>query len=385
MKRRNGLMIVLGVLMLAALGARHDLLQPSATAQMRSTLQVPIFEVDPMWPKTLPNKWVIGSSVGVSVDAQNNIWMIHRPRTLANNEIAASLKPPTSTCCFPAPPVLEFNQAGDVIASWGGPGEGYEWPQSEHGIAVDYKGNVWIGGNGEKDSQLLKFTPAGKFLLQIGKAGIVNGAKDTQNLGRPAKVYVDPATNEAFIADGYLNHRVIVVDADTGQYKRQWGAYGHPPEDPDLGPFNPEAPPRQQFSTPVHCAEITRDNLVYVCDRRNNRLQVFRKDGTFVKEKVFQQATLGQGSVWDIAFSRDPEQRFIYMANGSDQEIYIVLRETLEIVSKFGRGGRYPGQFYAAHSIATDLNGNIYITETFEGKRIQKFVYKGLGQPRDTQ
>ena len=221
--------------------------------------------------------------------------------------------------------------------------------------------------------------------MQIGHQGKGQGSNDTQNLGAAAHMVVDRAANELYVADGYVNHRVIVFDADTGQFKRQWGAYGHVPEDPDLGAFDPAAPPRQQFSTPVHCAEIAKDNLVYVCDRRNNRLQVFRKDGTFVKEKVFQQATLGQGSVWDIAFSRDPEQKFIYMANGSDQEIYVVLRETLEIVSRFGRGGRYPGQFYAAHSIATDLSGNIYITETFEGKRIQKFVYKGLGQPRDTQ
>ena len=385
MRFRRGLAAGIVLFVFVALGVSERVLQRSVEAQSGAALQVPLFEVDPFWPKPLPNKWVIGSTIGVSVDAQDNIWIIHRPNTLGRNEREAALTPPTASCCFPAPSVLKFNQAGDVVGSWGGPGEGYEWPISEHGITIDYKGNVWIGGNGDKDSQALKFTADGKFLLQIGRQGMNGGSNDTANLGRPAKTFVDQAANEVYIADGYLNKRVIVFDADTGQYKRHWGAYGKTPDDTDFGPYQPEAPPPAQFRNPVHCSEVSVDGLVYVCDRRNDRIQVFQKDGTFVKEAFVQRTTLASGSTWDIAFSRDPEQRFLYVPNGSDEEVNILLRETLEVVSKFGTGGRWPGQFYGVHSIATDRAGNIYTTETYEGKRIQKFVYKGLGPARAIQ
>ena len=235
--------------------------------------------------------------------------------------------------------MLEFDAAGNLVNHWGGPGQGFEWPESNHGITVDYKSNVWIGGNGQKDAQVLKFTRDGKFLLQIGHQGKNGGSNDLANLGRPAKIFVDRAANEAYIADGYGNKRVIVYDADSGQYKRHWGAYGNKPDDTNAGPYNPSAPPPQQFRSPVHCSEISVDNLVYVCDRVNDRVQVFQKNGTFVKEVFVAKNTLASGSTWDIAFSKDPAQRFIYLADGSNEKVYILERDSLELLDQL-RGRR---------------------------------------------
>ncbi len=358
----------------------------------QSTVEAPYFEVDPLWPKPLPNHWVLGMSIGVSVDDRDHVWMVHRgSSTLANTEKGLELQPPTSECCAGAPPVLEFDPEGNLVGHWGGPGEGYEWPSSNHGIATDHKGNVWIGGNGPEDSQVLKFTRDGKFLLQIGKSGArrgppdsdgkptyVGGSSDTQSFGRVAKIFIDPKANEAYLADGYLNKRVAIIDADSGKLKRFWGAYGNKPDDTPLGRYSPEAPVAQQFRNPVHCADLSNDGLVYVCDRPNDRLQVFQKDGTFVKEAFFAKKTLGDGSVWDVAFSKDPGQTFLYVADGLNEKIRVLRRDTLEELTSFGDGGRQPGQFFAVHSIATDSKGNLYTTETYEGKRIQKFNYKGL-------
>ena len=377
--KRNLLIGSTFLALLAALRIGATVLENRVAAQGRGGVQAPMFQVDPLWPKPLPNHWVIGSTIGVSVDARDHVWIVHRPDTLQPKEVSASANPPAASCCSPAPPVLEFDAEGNLIGHWGGPGPGYEWPQSNHGITADYKGNVWIGGNGRTDAQILKFTAGGKFLLQIGHQVKSGGSNDVENLKGAAKIFVDPATNEAYVADGYGNKRVIVFDADTGRYKRHWGAYGNKPDDTDLGRYNPDAPPARQFRSPVHCAELSKDGLLYVCDRPNDRLQVFKKDGTFVKEVFVAKTTLADGSVWDIAFSKDPQQKYIYLADGSNEKVYIILRETLEILTSFGDGGRQPGQFYAVHSIASDSKGNIYTTETYEGKRVQKFVYRGLG------
>jgi len=360
------------------LGIGQALLQRQAEAQGES-VQAPRFEVDPLWPKPLPNNWVLGWTIGVWVDEQDYVWIIHRGASgLNKNEIGAEVNPPIAECCRTAPPVLDFDPDGNLVRAWGGPGPGYEWPQSNHGIHVDYKGNVWIGGNGEKDAQILKFTKDGKFLLQVGHFGKNGGSNDPENFGRPAKIWVDPKTNEAYVADGYLNKRVAVIDADTGKMKRYWGAYGNKPDDTSLGPYDPKAPPAQQFRNPVHCIERANDGLVYVCDRQNDRLQVFQPDGTFVKEAFFAKNTLGAGSVWDIAFSKDPGQKFLMLADGQNERVRVILRETLEELASFGDGGRQPGQFYGVHSLASDSKGNLYTTETYEGKRVQKFVYKGI-------
>jgi DNA-binding beta-propeller fold protein YncE len=337
----------------------------------------PMFEVDPLWPKPLPNHWRIGSAIGVAVDGQDRVWVLHRPDSLQPKEVYAAQSPPAAKCCLPAPPVLVFDQAGNLVGSWGGPGAGFEWPQSNHGITVDYKGNVWIGGNGADDAQVLKFTQSGQLLLQIGRSGQSQGSNDTANLRRPAKVFVDPADDEVYVADGYGNRRVAVFDADTGAYKRHWGAYGNRPDDTELGPYDPAAPVAQQFRTPVHCAELAHDGLLYVCDRTNDRIQVFRKDGSFVREAFIEKETRGDGAVFDIAFSSDSDQKYVFVADGANDRIHVLLRETLEELTTFGDGGRQPGQFYAVHSIATDSLGHIYTTETYEGKRVQRFLYKG--------
>ena len=363
--------------LIVALGAGQAVLNNKAEAQAR-TVQAPMFEVDPLWPKPLPNHWLLGMTIGVWVDDQDHVWIIHRgAATLNDNEKALDLK--VGECCTAAPPVLVFDQAGNLVRAWGGPGPGYEWPDSNHGVHVDYKGNVWIGGNGPKDAHVLKFTRDGKFLMQIGHHGKNAGSNDLENFGRVAKIWVDPKTNEAYIADGYLNKRVAVLDADTGKMKRYWGAYGNKPDDANLGKYDPKAPPAKQFRNPVHCVERTNDGLVYVCDRANDRVQVFRPDGTFVKEAFFAKETLGSGSAWDIAFSKDPEQRYIFLADGTNEKVRVILRETLEEITNFGDGGRQPGQFFGVHSIAADSKGNLYTTETYEGKRVQRFVYKGMG------
>ena len=383
-----------------ALGIASTMLEKRAAVEAAG-IQAPRFEVDPMWPKPLPNHWLLGMTIGVSVDAQDHIWIIHRGGSLERMENYLAANPPASECCMAAPPVLEFDEEGTLIGHWGGPGQGYDWPASNHGITVDYKGNVWIGGNGRgaavapptqaaalnesqpgggpfNDNMVLKFTQDGKFLMQIGHPGQSKGSNDLENLKGPAKMFVDKDANELYVADGYGNHRVIVFDADTGKAKRYWGAYGHKPDDTSLGPYNPDAPPAPQFRNPVHCAEIANDGLLYVCDRVNDRIQVFKKDGTFVKETIIAKRTLGDGSVWDIAFSKDPQQKSIFLADGSNEKVYIILRDTLEILTSFGDGGRQPGEFYAVHSIATDSKGNIFTTETYRGQRVQKFAYKGM-------
>jgi DNA-binding beta-propeller fold protein YncE len=383
--------IALGIVLIAAiglLGLSQTLIQRASGAQVG----VPHFEVDPFWPKPLPNNWRLGSAIGVWVDAQDNVWIVHRSSaTLAVEERAAEFNPPQGECCSGAPPILAFDPEGNLLKSWGAaPGQEYQgiiWPESNHGIFIDGSGNVWMGANGASDSQILKFTQDGKVLAQYGVAGaragpdstFVRNSHDPVSFGRVAKIFVDPAGQEAFIADGYFNRRVAVIDANTGQMKRYWGAYGNRPDDNYV--FGPQGQDDtalpQQFRGPVHCADLSYDNLVYVCDRQNNRLQVFTKDGTFVKEHFYAPRTLRSGSTWDVAFSRDPEQRYLFMVDGVNERVRVILRETLEELTSFGGGGRQPGQFYGVHSIATDSKGNIYTTETYEGKRLQKFVYVG--------
>ena len=337
---------------------------------------VPRFQVDSTWPKPLPNDWIMGQAAGVAVDAQDHIWVIQRPRTLTDDEKALTLNPPPSKCCRPAPAVMEFDGEGNLIQAWGGAGEGYDWPQNEHGISIDAAGFVWIGGNGDNDGQYLKFTRAGKFVLQIGKSGAQTNSNDVTRLGRPADAEVDPETNEVYIADGYFNHRVIVFDANTGAYKRHWGAYGKKPTDEKL-PYSPAAAPSPQFGNPVHCVKIAKDGLVYICDRANDRIQVFRKDGTFVKEFIIEKNTLRAGSVWDLDFWIDPKQTYLLNADGTNNEVRTLRRETGEIVGAFGRNGRNAGEFHWVHNLAVDSKGNIFTTEVDTGKRAQKFRYVG--------
>ena len=354
--------------------------EQAASGSDTSGPQAPMFAVDPLWPKPLPNHWLLGSTIGVDVDTQDHDWIVHRASTLAANETSVLNDPPTSEeCCRPAPPVLEFDPEGNLVGHWGGPGEGYDWPSSNHGVTIDHMDNVWVGGNGGGDSHALKFTRDGQFLLQVGVAGRQPDSLSTDSYGRIAKISVDGEANEIYFADGYGNKRVAVVDADSGELKRFWGAYGNEPDDDFDERYVPGGPNLQQFLSPVHCAEVSASGLIYVCDRAHDRIQVFQKDGPYVDEMLVMPNTTGSGAAWDLDFSHDPEQAFMYLADGVNQRIHIIDRENLALVTSFGDGGRQPGQFFGAHSIAVDSEGNIYNTETYEGKRVQKFSYLGMG------
>ena len=369
----------------------------------------PAFAVDPLWPKPLPNHWLLGSVTGVAVDARDHVWVVHRgyDSMTARTEIGAATTPKTADeCCVPAPPVLEFDAAGTLVGHWGGPGDKYDWPVSPGGITVDADGHVWItaagppeipgsanataargaaagnrgatpspatagaaagGGRASAparpaDAHVLKFARNGDFLLQIGKAGAPGANDSTTALHRPADVAVDAAASEVYVADGFGNRRVVVFDAATGAYKRHWGDAGGSP-----------------FRSPT-CVELARDGVVYVCDRGNNRIQAFDRNGTLLKQAVVAKDTGGTGSVWGAALSSDARQRYLFVADGHDQKIFVLRRDTLEIVGSFGDGGRYPGTFYSVGSVAVDSKGNIYTGETLEGKRVQKFVPKGGGR-----
>jgi DNA-binding beta-propeller fold protein YncE len=366
----------------------------------------PEFRVDADWPKPLPNKWLLGQVAGVAVDRNDRIWIIQRPGSLTVDEAGADQVPPRSECCKRAPSVMQFDREGNLLRAWGGPADGNflttrctpaigcEWPTNEHGIFVDHNNNVWIGGNGLGNNQVLKFSSNGTFLLQVGKAGDTSGTgtsnstsgglNGTPLLGQPADIEVDPDNNEAYISDGYQNKRVLVVDGNTGLYKRHWGAYGNVPSDAAPGPYDPNAPIAQQFRNPVHCVKIANDGLVYVCDRLNNRIQVFQKNGVFVREFFIARNTLGNGSTWDVDLSPDRRQTWLYNPDGENNKVWVLNRASGAIADSFGRNGRYAGEFHWIHNLAVDSRGNIYTAEVDTGKRAQKFTpVEGRDRDRD--
>jgi DNA-binding beta-propeller fold protein YncE len=334
---------------------------PIADAQ--SAGDIPAFEVDAAWPKPLPNKWAVGPVSGVATDARDHIWIIHRGDTVKQ---AGGV---------PAPPVIEFDAAGNVVQTWGGPGEGYEWPQQVHGITVDARDRVWISGNGERDTHILAFSRAGKFLSQIGRPGQSGGSHNTAHVSQATQMRVDPNSNEIYVSDGEMNrnHRVIVFDSETGAYKRHWGAYGERPDDAAAAAKpDPAVPLPRQFGNAVHCIRIDRDGLLYVCDRSNSRFQIFRKDGRFQRE-VFVPKPSSGGTVADLDFS--PDQAFLYVADGANQKVWILRRDELRVVGSFGERGTGPGQFATTlHDLTVDSRGNVYTGEAATGGRVQKFA-----------
>jgi DNA-binding beta-propeller fold protein YncE len=344
----------------------------AVVVHLSQTRDIPKFQPDPSWPK-IPNGWVFGWVSSASVDDQDHVWILQRPGTLNPEEKAKA-----------APPVLEFDAAGNFVQAWGGPGAGYEWPETEHGIYVDPKGFVWIGGSGNKDHQLLKFTKSGKFLMQIGRSGQSKGNKDTRNLRGPADVWIHPKSNELFVADGYGNRRIIVLDPDTGAFKRMWGAFGNVPTDEDTS--NPDAPDGPtQFVPPVHAARVSNDGLVYVSDRGGKRVQVFTTDGKFVRQvfigRECKAPECGNGqTAASTAFSPDAQQRFLFVGNRSQARVMVLDRRTLETLDSFGQLGSAPGEFGTLHHMAVDSKGNLYVTEVTprrpENRRIQKFVLR---------
>jgi DNA-binding beta-propeller fold protein YncE len=364
-----GRVVLAGVIVVAwAGGPRPSGADVAARVTQATTRSLPTFEVDRSWPR-VPPQWRLGDPSSIAVDAQDNVWVLHRPRTLEPDQAAMA-----------APPVIVFDTAGNYIKAWGGGGSGYEWPQREHGLHIDYKGFVWLGGNScptnglpglepVADDQLLKFTQDGKFVLQIGRSNQSKGNDDTRNLHRPADAWVHPPTNELFVADGYGNHRVAVFDADSGAFKRMWGAFGNRPIDDDhcevvtTTSFSDPGP--GQFSI-VHAIRVAVDGMVYVADREHRRVQMFTPDGKFVKQLVRQDAPFAR----DLALSPDAGQQFLYVGGGNG--LFIVDRKTLEIVGNVEPAGMIgPG-----HQIATDSKGNLYIAQTTAG--MQKLTFTGM-------
>jgi DNA-binding beta-propeller fold protein YncE len=422
----RGITLVGASLLLSAGGGIRAVATQTPARPKTAAQQAPKFEVDPMWPKPMGNRWILGSATGVAIDSHDHIFVVHltdsfTPRTEIGLTVGGAAY---GECCASAPNVLEFDPSGALVTHWGGPGEGYNWPEQNAGLAIDDAGNFWIGGAGGADSRILKFSKDGKFIAQYGTApaapppvaGAGRSAGDTayagvspgraaggrgggrggrggrgggapalpansnsmESFGGAMGFAIDSKANEIFVADGSRNHRVAVVDMNTGAIKRYWGAYGAKPDDADTAKYQPGGAAPKQFGQ-VRCVRIANDGLVYVCDATNDRIQIFKKDGSFVKEAIVAPSTLGSGSVWDAAFSRDPGQKYLYVADGANDKVHILDRVSLNELTAFGDGGRQPGLFYAVDGIATDSKGNLFTIETFEGKRLQKFNYKGVG------
>ena len=375
---RRGRVLAAGLL--AGVAALAGAAMPGVAAQ--ASRQMPVFEVDPSWP-TLPNNWVLGQVPGIAVDSHDHVWILHRPRTVPEAQRARA-----------APPVLEFDENGRFVNAWGGPGTGFDWPDSEHGIFVDYKDNVWVGGSSptsnsltkRSDDMLVKLTSRGRFLLQIGGPDKSQGNKDTMSVNKPADAFVYPKTNELFVADGYGNRRVIVFDADTGAFKRMWGGFGNVPLDAPAAAGRGGAPAAletagegpQQFGGPVHSVKVSNDGLVYVADRANRRIQVFDLDGKYRTQGFINRAGPNSNSVAGLAFSPDREQRFLYVADYGNSRVVILERTTLEVLYQFGETSDKPGDFRGPHHMAVDSKGNIFVAEVSPGNRAQRFVFKGL-------
>ncbi len=352
--------------------------ESDTTSTIASTGQSgpPVFQVDPSWPREMPNAWILGAVTAVFVDAKDHVWVTHLPETLTPEETALVQEPPIGTCCTPAPVVIEFDPEGNVVQGWGDPStqDVSEFPRNAHGLFVDHNDYVWVGTY--RHHRVMKFTRDGQLVMTIGRYDEHGGSNDPTLLGGPAGIWVDPDTNEAYLADGYRNRRVVVYDGDTGEYLRHWGAYGESPDDDyDFGNRDPSGPPSRQFST-VHGLVGSHDGLIYVADRRGNRIQVFEHGGHFVAERIVAPLTRASGSAFVIALSPDADQRWLYLADGTNHKVWILQRRGLEIVGAFGRGGRQVGQFLRPHGMGIDSQGNLYVGEASTGRRVQKFTVR---------
>ena len=376
--QRSPRILPIGVILVAApfLGSCAGAEDSEATRARDATGDVPTFTVDPSWPLEMPDKWIMGAVTAVFVDAQDHVWVTHLPETLTPEEISAVQDPPLGTCCVPAPVVIEFDAQGNVVQGWGDPAtqDISEFPRNAHGLFIDHNDFVWIGTF--RHHRVMKFTRSGELVMQIGEYEVTGGSNDESLLGGPSGIWVDPSTNEVFISDGYSNRRVIVFDGETGAYSRHWGAYGERPDDTYRSNRDPDGPAPRQFSTP-HGLIGSNDGLIYVADRRGNRIQVFQQSGEFVTEKIIAPETRSSGSAFVVGLSPDADQEWLYLADGTNHKVWVLRRSDLEVVGEFGRGGRQVGQFLRPHGMSVDSQGNIYVGEASTGRRVQKFTVTG--------
>ena len=388
-----------------AAGLSPSIFRMAVAAQSSTAVKYPTFQVDTTFPQ-LPNNWVIGNVSKVVVDRHDNVWFIQRPRN-------PQMKVPEGKTA--APPVLEFDSAGKFVQGWGGPGTGFDWPDTEHNIFVDAKDNVYVSGSSpnnsktvDSDDMLLKFTSNGKFLRQLAGRSVSTGNKDTKSVNKPGDLFVSPKTNEIYAADGYGNRRVVVFDADTFAFKRMWGAFGKPVEDvpgsggrgtgggPALAPgergaeagsgpraIDTEGPGEPNFAL-VHCVLISNDDILYVCDRPNRRIQLFTPEGKYITQLFVNRAGPSTSSVSGVAFSPDKDQQFLYIADYGNSHIVVVDRKNLQILYQFGKRSAAPGDFQGVHHLAVDSKGNMYAAEVAPGARIQRFAFKGMSSTMPT-
>jgi len=358
---------------------------------------VPVFQVDPSWPQ-LPNGWVISNISKITVDSHDNVWLIHRPRTVPAGKTAA-------------PPVIEFGPDGKYIRGWGDENStAYDWPDAEHNVFVDNHDNVYISGSSpsgqsktsRSDDMILKFTVDGKFVKEFGGRTVSKGSTDTTSVNKPGDIFVWPKTNELFVADGYGNRRVLVLDPDNFAFKRMWGAFGKPTTDdatsggpgtnggPALVPgqaaaeggapaaLDTEGLGSERFASPVHGVLVSNDGMLYVADRSNRRIQVFTPDGKYITQMFLNRGGPASGSVSGLAFSPDPAQKYLYLSDYGNSHIAVVDRKSLTVLYQFGVRGKEPGNFQGVHHIAVDSKGNLYTAEVAPGARAQKFIFKGM-------
>jgi DNA-binding beta-propeller fold protein YncE len=365
-----------GVVAVAVTAAVHWEISTAA----QSAVEYPVFEVDTAWPPKLPNNWVLGQTPGVAVDRNDHIWVLHRPRTVPEAQRANA-----------APPLIEFDADGKFLRAWGGPGTGFDWPDSEHGVYVDHKDNIWVGGSSptstsltkRSDDILLKFSKEGKFLLQIGGPDKSKGNADTSSVNKPADAFVYRKTNELFVADGYGNRRILVLNPDTGAFKRMWGGFGDKPIDAAAGgrgSFDVEGEGPRQFGGPVHAVKVSNDDRVYVADRQNRRIQVFSLDGKYITQTFVNRSGPANGSVAGLAFSPDAAQRFLYLADYGNSHIIVMDRQSLNILYQFGIRSTEPGDFQGPHHLAATSKGDLVVAEVSPGNRIQRFRFKGMSK-----